>query len=162
MFFENFPPTLYKTIDGDDILVTDIVRAIRIPEAILNDSNLYEYYSMRDDETPEIVSHKFYKSTQYHWVIMVLNQRYDMWNDYPVSDAVIQKKCIEKYGNLNDIHHYVNSSGDWVDVFTTPRIPVTVYEYETSLNEEKRIIRVLKQEFLSEFVQTYSELIKNV
>lgn len=162
MFFENFPLSFYKSLDGDNILVTDIVRAIKIPESILNDSNLYDYYSMRDNETPEIVSHKFYKSTQYHWVLMVINQRYDVWNDYPVADSIIQKKCIEKYGTTDSIHHYVNAEGDWVDIFTTPRTPVTVYEHETKLNEEKRIIRVLKQEFLSEFVQTYTELIKNV
>lgn len=162
MFFENFPLTFYQAPNGDNILVTDIVRAIKIPEAVLNDSNLYEYYSMKDNERPEIVSHKFYKSTQYHWVIMVLNQRYDMWNDFPVSDSVIRKKCIEKYGSIDTLHHYENDSGEWVDVFTTPRHPVTVYEYETQLNEEKRIIRVLKPAYLSEFVQTYMELIKNV
>lgn len=161
MFFENFPVTFHKTINGEEILVSDIVRAINIPSDVLNDHNLYEYYLANDNETPEIISHKFYKSTAYHWVIMAINQRYDMWNDYPKDDNTIRTLCENKYNNgIDGIHHYEGPNGDVVDEFTVDKAPVSNYEYESEENEKKRMIKVLKSIYLSEFISLYTNLIK--
>ena len=161
MYFDNFPTTSYETLDGENILVTDIVRVVSVPSSIMNDDNLYDFYAMADNETPEIVSHKFYGSTAYHWVIMLLNQRYDLWSDFPVSDSIIRKACEDKYGGIDVIHHHEDSNGNWVDEYTFPKLPVTAYEYELALNEEKRIVKVLKKAYLPEFIQSYTELIEN-
>lgn len=157
MFFENFPTTFHTTLNNEKILVTDWIRAIKIPKNILEDQNLYQYYTAKDNETPEIISHKFYKSTQYHWVIMVLNQRFDVWNDYPRSDATIRRYV----SDLDGVHHYINDQGEIVDAYTYPRIPVTNYEHAISENEKKRIIKVLQPSYLAEFISVFQQLIEN-
>ena len=160
MYFDKFPLVTHKTLDGDLLLVTDIVRSIKIPDEVYLDQNLYQYYQCQDNETPEIISHKFYRSTAYHWVIMVLNQRFDVWSDYPKGDSVIRQICTDNYpSGVDGIHHYENSDGDIVDEFTVLKTPITNYEFEMSENEKKRIVKVLRQEYLSEFVTLYKELI---
>lgn len=161
MFFDAYPPSFYIAPNGDKILVTDWIRAIRIPPEILNDPNLYETYMCRDNETPEIISHKIYNTTSYHWVIMLTNQRFDVWNDFPKDDATIRKFCIEKYGSTDEVHHYVNAEGTIVDEYDDEKIPVTNIEFEFQRNEDKRFIKILKPIFLSEFVAVYRQLISD-
>jgi hypothetical protein len=159
MFFDKFPPTLYRAPDGSDILVTDWIRAVRIPQSILDEDAFYEYYLLKDNETPEIVSHKLYKSAAYHWLVMAVNQKYDVWNDYPKDDSTIRKMAAEKYANIDGIHHYEDANGSIVDSFTIPNIPITNIEYEIQQNESKRIIKVVKFLYLSNFLNTYTQLI---
>ena len=77
----------------------------------------------------------------------------------------------EKYSNINAIHHYeiAQSSGDtttkiWVenDVDSdayTDATPVTNYEYELELNDEKSKIRLLKTEYVRQVVSEFKSLI---
>lgn len=159
MYFEKFPVTFYRAPDGSDILVTDWIRAVRIPQAILDEDGFYEYYLAKDNETPEIISHKMYKTAAYHWIIMAINQRYDVWNDFPKDDATLRENTAKVYGNIEGIHHYEDGTGGIVDQFTIGAIPVTNIEYETKLNEEKRIVKVVKPMYIGNFVSTYHQLI---
>lgn len=159
MYFDKFPPSFYTAPDGSRLLVTDWIRAVRIPNTILNEDAFYEYYLARDNDTPEIISHKMYKSASYHWLIMAINQRYDVWNDFPKDEATIRNSAERKYQNVNGTHHYEDSAGGVVDEFTIPNIPVTNLEYEIRENEAKRIVKVVKKIYLSDFVQTYTQLI---
>ncbi len=164
MYFANFPISSYPLTEKNNILVTDFIKAIKLDPILKDDSVFSDYYSVRDNETPEIISHKVYGSVQYHWVIMALNEKFDPYNDFPKSDDIVQKQTIKKFGSLDGIHHYEDANGKEICVmegFVNPVvIPVTNYEYMTRLNEEKRNIRILKQEILPEFVQRYKETIR--
>lgn len=159
MYFDKFPASFYTTPNGDRILVTDWIRAVKIPETILNEDGFYEYYMAKDNDTPEIISHKMYKTAAYHWLIMAINQRYDVWNDYPKDDATVRKNAEQKYSNIDGIHHYEDSDGSIVDEFTIPNTPVTNIEYEVKENDAKRLVKIVRREYLANFVQTYSQLI---
>ena len=158
MFFNKFPKSYFKIGQNESIIVTDFVRAIRLdPELKTNNIYFYEYVA-KDGETPEIISHKVYKSTQYHWVIMLLNERYDARNDFPQPETVIRAYTQEKYGSLTGIHHYEDTNGNWVDEFSGG-VPITNLEHEQSENERKRIVKILKREVLTDFVAQYQALI---
>jgi hypothetical protein len=90
---------------------------------------------------------------------MLLNEKFDPYNDFPKSDDVVRKSTINTFGSLEGVHHYVDSEGYIVDEFASGKIPVTNYEHMTQLNEAKRSLKILKKELLSEFVQNYAGLI---
>lgn len=159
MFFEKFPLMYMPQEDGSNILVTDFIRAMKIDPQLKMNELLFDIYMAKDGETPEIISHKFYKSTQYHWVIMLLNEKFDPWRDFPQSDANLIKMASEKYPNINAIHHYEDGNGNWVDEFTVLKSAITCIDYERQLNEQKREVKVLRSELLAQFVTQYRQLI---
>jgi hypothetical protein len=112
MYFTNFPKIYYDfpqdaTSTSLQIL-TDITTNVRIRKAVLENITLYDEYDMKDGETPEIVAEKVYGNPELHWVIMLVNERYDYLKDFPMSNLELEQYAIDKYGqdNLNDVHHY--------------------------------------------------------
>ncbi len=158
MFFSKFPTTTYDLDLKTKLLVTDIIRAIKIDPNLKHNDIYYYEYDAKDDETPEIISHKAYKSTLYHWVIMLINDKFDPWNDFPKNDIVLQKMTIDKYGSLNGVHHYEDEQGYIVDELSSG-IPITNIEYIRKENEAKRKVKILKREVLADFVSQYQALI---
>lgn len=158
MFFNKFPLTSFKLDPKTNILVTDIIRAVKVDPYLKNSDIFYYTYTAKDGETPEIISHKAYKSTQYHWVIMLINEKFDAWNDFPQPDIVIQRMAVDKYSSLTAVHHWEDSNGNQVDELSGG-IPITNIEYERQQNELKRTIKILKPELLTEFVSRYQELV---
>ena len=159
MFFSKFPVTTFDIDTKNKILVTDIIRAIKVdPNLKMNDIYFY-MYDAKDDETPEIISHKVYNSTLYHWVIMLINDKFDPWNDFPKNDIVLQKMTLDKFGSLDDTHHYEDIDGNIVDELSSG-IPITNIQYSRQVNESKRAIKILKKEVLTDFVSQYQTLIK--
>jgi Base plate wedge protein 53 len=159
MFFTSFPTTTFAIDEQNQVIVTDFIRAIKIDSDLKEDSVFFDIYEVQDGETPEVISHKVYKSTQYHWVIMAVNERFDPWRDFPQSDYVILKMSADKYADINGLHHYEDANGNWVDEFAAEKIPVTNIEYERKENDAKRSLKILKPEILADFVDSYKSLI---
>ena len=54
---------------------------------------------------------------------------------------------------------YLNSSGQVIKVLSSQVVaPVTNYQYEVKLNDQKRRIRILKSEYLSAFISEHREI----
>ena len=158
MFFQKFPTTLFDTTKLDSVVVTDFIRAVKIDQRLKEDDIFYDFYEAQDDEMPEVISHKFYKTTQYHWVIMLVNEKFDPWNDFPKSETTLIKAATEKYADINAVHHYQDSLGNVVDAFSDG-IPITNIEYEQQENEKKRTVKILKRNVLDAFVEQYETLV---
>lgn len=110
MYFANFPKIIYDfdLSNGIDYkIVTDITRNVRVRKQILENITLYDYYDIGEGETPEIISEKIYGTPYYHWVIMLVNQRYDYVNDFPLTQRELDAYIDEKYGEKKyHVNHY--------------------------------------------------------
>lgn len=109
MYFSNFPTIVYDfKINGktDYKIITDISRNVRFRKRVLENIALYDEYDIQDGETPEIISEKIYGTPLYHWVIMVVNQRYDYINDFPLTQREIDSLVEERYGDKQDHARY--------------------------------------------------------
>jgi hypothetical protein len=84
-FQEKIPSILYN-----NNLLKDITVNYRIKNLI--QSNQYQEYISGDNETPDLISYKFYDSFQYHYIIMMANEKYDIYNDYAVSDDILNER----------------------------------------------------------------------
>lgn len=128
MYFANFPKIVYDFDLGkgtDYRIITDITRNVRVRKQVLENISLYDYYDIQEGETPEIVSEKFYGTPYYHWVIMLVNQRYDYINDFPLSTNELEAYIARKYGdNAYEAHHYMQNG-----VITEGAATITFKEY---------------------------------
>lgn len=163
-YFEKFPFGEFQISKNEKVLITDIIRAVKIDQGFLEDATLFVPYQARDDETPEIISYNFYGTVAYHWVVALLNGKYDYLNDYPRSELVVREYTLNKYGTLNKIHHYEDLEGNWVDNLPLEggsefKVPVTVLDWEKQENEKKRPMKLLRKELMTEFVNSYEESI---
>ena len=159
-YFNNFPTIMYDpTGDGSAKLVTNIMKRVRIRANMKKEVVMLDQYDVKENETPEIVADKHHGSSYYHWVVMLLNDISDVNHDWVKSTRQMQKYLLTKYteAQLTETHHYEMSqtSGDTttkieVENSTYPSASiVTNYEYEVALNESKREIDLLRNEYLS-------------
>jgi hypothetical protein len=95
MYFRNFPYFLYDFNYGNGVsrtnVVKDITRNIRFKKEILSNVSLYDEYDIVDGETPEMIAEKFYGTPDYHWIVMLANEKFDYLNDFPMQEAILQR-----------------------------------------------------------------------
>lgn len=162
MYFEKFPQIYYEfDINGkrETRIVRDITFNVRLRKSILENITLFDEYDIRDGETPEIIAHKVYGSPQYHWVIMLVNERYDYVNDFPMSTQEFERFVVNKYGNeIYAVHHHIDSKGFIVNELPGTTTPVTNYDYEVSVNESKRRIKLISPLSLGQILQSFKSI----
>jgi hypothetical protein len=143
------------------MLVTDITHNVRFRKEILQNISLYDEYDIKDGETPEILSEKLYGTPNYHWILMLANQRYDYMSDWPLSTYNLEEHITLTYGvgNEYDVHHYVDDRGYIVDADNVAAYPVSNYEYEDRLNESKRRIKIISNDLINTILKNYKDLI---
>ena len=143
------------------ILLKDITQNVRFRKELLSNITVYDEYDILDNETPEHIAEKFYKNPYYHWIIMLVNDRYDYINDFPLSLNDLSQYVTDKYGSGNEylVHHYVNTNGFIVNQGTPFASAVTNYDYETSINESKRRIKIVPQYLIDKVLKDFGNLI---
>ena len=169
-YFSYFSTTLYDPAgDGSAKLCTDIMSRVRVRASMKKEIIMLDPYDVKENETPEIVADKHHGSPYYHWVVMLLNEISDVNHDWVKSTRQMQKYLLSKYTEtqLTETHHYEISqtSGDTtikieVENTTYPTATaITNYEYEVALNEEKRSIDLLRNDYLTFFVDEFQNSI---
>jgi hypothetical protein len=136
--------------------MSDITQNIRFKKDILSNITVYDYYDIKDGETPELIADKIYGSSDYHWVIMLANNRYDYVADWPLKYGTLQEYINAKYGEAADeTRHYEDANGHVV----IGGYPVSNREYEERLNEKKRRIKIISPELINTILANYKDLI---
>ncbi len=168
-YFSRFPTMMYDPSgDGSVKLITNILSRVRVRANMKKEIIMLDKYKVKENETPEIVADKHHGSVYYHWVVMLINNISDVNHDWVKSTRQLQKYLQSKYteAELTQAHHYeiAQSSGDTTIKIQVPQgtsdaTTVTNYEYETALNESKREIDLLRNEYLEFFVEEFDELI---
>lgn len=177
-YFSSFPNLYYNfNIKGKPriIIVKDVALNVRFIQDVVNGIQFFNKYTIQDNESPEYIAEKFYQRADYHWILMLYNQKYDYLNDWPKSDAELEAYIKEKYGegNENNQHiiygnpHYVNESGDTffkVDPETgndiSDSVPfskkITNRDYELTMNENKRELKIIDSRLIPQIIEEFS------
>ena len=169
-YFNNFPTIMYDPKgDGSAKLATNIMKRVRMRANMKKEVVMLDPYDIKENETPEIVADKHHGSPHYHWVVMLLNDISDVNHDWVKSTRQMQKYLLSKYTviQLTETNHYEISqtSGDTttkieVENATYPSASiVTNYEYEVALNDSKRQIKLLRNDYLGFFTEEFASLI---
>ena len=73
-YFETFPKLLYDIDNTKNFkLVTDIFRRIKVREQLKENAALFSTYDVPSGEQPETTSYKHFGTTDYFWIILLLN-----------------------------------------------------------------------------------------
>ena len=172
-----------KTSSLDYVEVKNIFRRAKLRDDLQNNFTVFDKYEVPMDARPDTVAEDLYGSAQFDWVVLTVAGILNVRNEWPLSDKDIYDYSFDKYGeSLNSVKFFetkevkdtsgrlILPKGKVVDSnFTIPKPgeptatlnPVTGisnYEYEVRLNEEKRNIFVLREEYLQEFLSDMRDL----
>ena len=177
MYFSQFPVIFYDSVgDGESKIVTHLLKRVALHGKTRSVTALYDTYDVRNGETPEMISHKYYGDPEYHWVILLVNNITDRYHQWPMNTRQHLAHLAERYDNVNAIHHYeINQvSGDItkkIDIGPTnididgntiaDATIVTNREYEMIKQDIIRKIQLLDPQYLEQFVEEFEALVSN-
>ena len=175
-YFESFPNRLYDLKgNGQQTLVKDIFRRMKVRDNIKNNLALYATYDVVPGDTPETISFKHFGSTDYFWVICLMNDITDRYYDWPLDYQAFEEYVTDKYDNPQAIHHYEKDQSSGATTGNGPcdfshKIEVNSddadgqsvsnYEYEQRLQDQKRQIKLLDKAYLNQFVEEFERLVQ--
>ena len=117
-----------------------------------------------------MIAHKLYGDSEYHWVVLLMNDIVDRYHQWPMSRRQFLAHINNKYTDVNAVHHYEisQSSGDTtikINVGTSntdypSATAITNREYEQELQDELRKIRLLDPIYLENFVTEFETLME--
>jgi hypothetical protein len=167
------------------VLSKNIFRRIAIREKIQQLVTIFEKYEIKEGYKPFQVASEVYGDSGYDWIVLIVNNITNVWDQWPLSDEEMREHADELYGlEKESIHHYetievktadgivvlpegitVNSDFTYIDPKTqipltglNIRMPITNFEYLSRLNDSKRSIYLLKPTYVNNFIQEFQEL----
>lgn len=164
MYFKKFPQFVYEfNIAGKTkaMIITDITRNVRFRKEMLGNIELYDEYDIKEGETVEIIAERVYGNAEYHWVIMLVNEKFDYLADYPLTYNALLKYTEDKYGvgNEYDTHHYENEAGFVVNSDEAGATSVSNLDYEEKINEGKRRIKLVSPELIARVMKQFNDIV---
>ena len=184
MYFNEIPLIYYDSVgQGDYKEVTNLLRRVALRTKVRTNVLFFDTYDLKEGETPEIIAHKLYGDPELHWVILLINNITDRYHQWPKNTsqflAFINDKYVNADGtsNVDGVHHYeiAQSSGDTTtkievyensalytgdsDFYASASI-VTNFEYEESVQDKARKIRLIDPRYIEQFVTEYENLMK--
>lgn len=168
MFFEKMPNMRYN-INGSSKAVKDIFLRAGFKSPPVSAYTLEAYY-IENGETPDTIASKLYDNPRHHWIIFIVNNIVNYYDEWPKSNQALIDYVNKKYGasNINESHHYVITDSDpsiIVD-FDAAKLAsneisaVSNFDYEANLNADKSQIFIVKPQYINTFVKQYRSLFK--
>ena len=143
MYFSQFPVIFYDSVgDGESKIVTHLLKRVALHGKTRSVTALYDTYDVRNGETPEMISHKYYGDPEYHWVILLVNNITDRYHQWPMNTRQYLAHLAERYDNVD-------------------ATLVTNREYEESKQDQLRKIKLLDPQYLEQFVEEFEALVSN-
>lgn len=106
-YFNSLPKVIYTDKNNIQRLYTNLMARASIKPSILNNVLVYYKYDVQDEDTPEIIAHKYYGDINRFWIVLYCNQIHDPQWDWPLSSNKFEKYVLAKYdGALDNTHHY--------------------------------------------------------
>jgi len=186
LLYPSFLPE--KTSSLDFIEVKNIFRRVKLRDDLQNNFTVFDRYQIPMNARPDTVAEDLYGSPQFDWVVLTTAGILNVRNEWPLNDRDLYDYSLDKYGeSLNSVKFFETTEvkdtsgrmilpkGKVVDSnFAIPKpdeptatlnpvVGISNYEYETRLNDKKRSIFVLREEYLQQFlddmrqIMTYNE-----
>ena len=165
-YFSKYPQYQYDLQDTQTRkLITDIVRRVQMKANVKANTQVFDNYTVKEGEQPDIVADKYYGDSTLHWIIVLVNNITSRY-DWPLDQVALSEFVADKYSNVNGTHHHeINAtSGDTtkkliVSSDTTGATAVTNFEHEQTVNDNKRKIRLLDRLYVGQFISEFEKLI---
>ena len=169
MYFDLFPTIEYKNVGLTTTkTVTNILKRAAIRSAIKENRVIFTQYIIKGNETPESLAFDLYDDAELHWVILLSNDIYDRYHQWPMNVNQFLSYVGDKYSNPNGVHHYEISqtSGDTtvkINIGTTnadypSATAITNIEYEEARQNKLRRIKILQPNQVATVTNEFASL----
>tara|TARA_B100000424_G_C22929962_1_gene494719 strand:+ start:156 stop:683 length:528 start_codon:yes stop_codon:yes gene_type:complete len=170
MYFANFPLIPYDSVgDGNFKLVTNLLKRVAVRSKVKSNTSLFDTYTVKEGQTPEIIADKLYGDPNLHWIVMYVNDITDRYHQWPMTSAQFLSFINEKYSDPDGIHHYeiTQTSGNTtvkIDIGTdntdhSGATAITNREFEEKRQDTLRQIRLLDPAYVGQFIDEFQSLI---
>jgi len=176
----------YRTNNVDPFkLAKNIFRRIKIRENLDDIILGFNQYTIKNNQRPDQVSLEIYGTMEYDWVVLLTNNIINLYDEWPMSEDELERYIDSEYEEEADsVHHWVTQEvkdmkgrtllkeGRQVSEdfsYTRPDgtlipkedivRPISVYDYESQKNDYKRNIYLLRKEYVSGFIEEFSNLV---
>ena len=166
-------------------IVKNLFKRAVIRDDIFDEITAFTKYSVRGDERPDQIAYDFYNDSGLDWVVLTTNNIIHVRDEWPMGNQDFLTYLNEKYTEqeLANVHHYEtdlirNSRGQLIqpEGMTVPEnysityldngvlrteskiTSFTFLEHETRLNDNKRNINILRQEYLTLFLEDIADI----
>ena len=183
LLYPSFLPEKVSSLDF--IEVKNIFRRVKMRDDLQNNFTLFQKYQIPEGARPDTVSEELFGSANFDWIVLTVAGIINVRNEWPLSNQDLFKYVDNKYGDsINSTRFFetkevkdsngrlILSKGKIVDSnFTIPKpgeptatlnpvVGISNFEYETRLNEEKRNIFILREEYLQEFLDDMRQIMR--
>ena len=176
-----------RTSAYDYQIVKNIFKRAVLRDDVFNEVTAFTKYDVIGDERPDQVANDFYSDPGLDWVILTTNNIVHVRDEWPMGNQDFLTYLNEKYSaeELSNIHHYETklirtANGKLIqpEGLTVPEnhsitfldngvlrtesslTSFTFLEHETNLNDAKRTINVLRQEYLNLFLEDFENIME--
>ena len=188
-FFQHYPQINYdisglkpaKTKSAINIMVRSKIKSM-----VLDNIVAYFPYTIPEAERPDITAYKEYGDVKYTWLIFLINDIHDPIYQWPLNAREFGAYIKNKYGTLSyaqsTVHHYEQTIRERVEATSTSepfskatievdlttyntlaagsRRIVYYYDWETERNEDKRNIKLIDRNHVSDILAEQAEKLK--
>ena len=181
--FQNFLES--STGSQDYILLKNIFVRGKLRDDLQNIFTVFNKYEIEDDERPDQVADKLYGDSFLDWVVLVTSNIINFQDEWPLTQQQLYDYVENKYGveKMNGTKYFKTKEvrrkrdnalilppdltvdktfsipdPDTVGNILYPATGVTNYEWETEKNDKKRLIYVLRPEYLQQFIKDMRDI----
>lgn len=155
-------------------------------KSLVDDQQLADYF-IEEGETPTQLAQDFYNDPNAFWIFYYINDIIDFFFDWPMKYADLVEYTKNKYGTEWDrvgfydyegvlyprdtlidmeflpiaIYDIVNE-GQNVSIDQPGVIPITNLEYEMRVNDDRRMIKVLRPEEFGVTIENFNKRMNNI
>jgi hypothetical protein len=97
LYFNSIPKILTPDVNGEGILLTNLMARSEIIPSLLNNPMMFYKYDIQEGDTPEIIADKYYGDSYRYWIVLYANQILDpQWN-WPLTNTQFDAYITSKY-----------------------------------------------------------------
>jgi len=166
-----------KTSSLNFIEVKNLFRRVKLRDDLQNNFTVFEKYEIGEGMRPDTLAEELYGNPEFDWIVLTVAGILNVRNEWPLNNRDLYNYCLDKYDDsLNSVRFFETKEvknadgklilprGKVVDSnFTIPNpsnpsanlnpvVGISNYEYETRLNDEKRNIYILREEYVQQFL----------
>lgn len=182
-YFQNFPSIVYRTseiVNGIPQLTDRIVPNMTVRFKPFFENFSFVPYTVQDRDRPDTVAAQFYRSSEYTWVVLLSNEMNSLY-DWPMSSREFADYMNAKYESATGANDGIVEAQDtiyeyrWIHPTTgqklvvdetyydsldsSQRESITVYDYESGLNDKRHTIKILTEEVFASFVRQFQQFV---
>lgn len=175
----------FPAIDYDGYKIPNLMVDLGLTYDLIKAQFTHRSFTILGNPRPEQLSYALYQSTEYEWILLLVNKVIDPWYGWIKEDEVVREFAAKKYkdfGGPNGIHHHLDpitkreyfqlyqpdpNKDIWYNIYDTdlvyiqfegPLIPVTNVEFELDENEKLRKITIIPPNEIRAFVDTFERV----